>query len=119
MKRKSMKKVLAAILAASMLVMAGCGSGTGQTGTAEKAESDTTDTAASDSTGGYSEDEIITLKLFCDEVWWPYTDWSGRIPDIVTEKFGIKFEVTVPTDVNQLNMMIASGDLGDLVCSAL
>lgn len=117
MKRKSMKKVLAAILAASMLVMAGCGSGTGQTGTAEKAESDTTDTAASDSTGGYSEDEIITLKLFCDEVWWPYTDWSGRIPDIVTEKFGIKFEVTVPTDVNQLNMMIASGDLGDLVCS--
>lgn len=66
---------------------------------------------------GYADDDIITLKLFADEIWWPYDEWTGRIPEMVSKKFGIKFEVTVPSDVNQLNMMIASGDLGDLVCS--
>ncbi|MCI8613608.1 extracellular solute-binding protein [Parablautia intestinalis] len=124
MKKKTVQKMLSVILAAGLL-LTGCGgktdAGAEQKSDPEQASAGTeANEAEGEETGGektWSEDEIITLKLFCDEVWWPYDEWSGRIPDIVTEKFGIKFEVTVPSDVNQLNMMIASGDLGDLVCS--
>lgn len=98
MKTKKWKRAAAMILAAGMLLPQ-C--------TAVFAEEES----------GYAEDDIITLKLFADEIWWPYDTWSGRIPEIISKKFGIRFEVTVPSDVNQLNMMIASGDLGDLVCS--
>ncbi len=67
--------------------------------------------------GTYAKEDWITLKLFVDETWWYYDTWQGRIPDIVGDKFGIKCDVTIPSDTNQLNMMIASGDLGDLVCT--
>ncbi|HJC22082.1 MAG TPA: hypothetical protein H9761_00055 [Candidatus Eisenbergiella merdavium] len=113
MKRKGWKKTVAVLLAMGIL-LSGCANA------AKEEEEGNPASVAVESMAeeeGYAEDDIITLKLFCDEIWWPYDEWSGRIPDIVTEKFGIRFEVTVPSDVNQLNMMIASGDLGDLVCS--
>lgn len=125
MKRKTGKRMLAAVITAGLL-LTGCDAGAGtapseeakpEAETAGTAENEQADAGGDEGEKTWSEDEIITLKLFCDEIWWPYDEWSGRIPDIVTEKFGIKFEVTVPSDVNQLNMMIASGDLGDLVCS--
>lgn len=102
MRKRSWKRAAAVLLAGAMTFPVG------STAMAEEVQTEEE---------GYAEDDIITLKLFADELWWRYDEWKGRIPDIVSKKFGIRFEVTVPTDVNQLNMMIASGDLGDLVCS--
>ncbi len=61
--------------------------------------------------------EPETLKMFVEQTWWPYQTWEGRIPDVVAEKTGVTFDLTVAADANALNMMIASGDMGDVVIS--
>ncbi len=110
------RKMAALALSSVMLIIAGCGQAApAATAPAEPAAQE--EAAAETEAAVEEAGDIETLKIFCDELWWPYTEWKGRIPDKVTEKFGIKFEVTVPTDANQLNMMIASGDLGDVVCT--
>ena len=62
-------------------------------------------------------EEPVTLTMFVDETWWRYTTWEGKIPEMVTEFTGVKIEPTVAVDGNQLALMVASGDLPDLVCS--
>ena len=61
--------------------------------------------------------EPVELKLFVENTWWPVSAWSGRIPEKATEATGVDFEVTVAADENALNMLIASGDMGDIVVS--
>lgn len=70
--------------------------------------------AASD-TKPQKNDEPVELSLFIDLSWYPVKEWKGPIADKITEKTGIKLKVTVATDDNQLPLMIASGDLPDLV----
>lgn len=55
------------------------------------------------------------LSLFIDAPWYPVTEWKGPVADKITEKTGVKLKVTVATDDKQLPLMIASGDLPDLV----
>ncbi|MEK3915677.1 extracellular solute-binding protein [Paenibacillus sp. FSL H7-0331] len=55
------------------------------------------------------------LTLFIDAPWYPVKEWKGPITEKITEKTGIKLKVTVATDDKQLPLMIASGDLPDLV----
>ena len=62
--------------------------------------------------------ELVKLRFFNDETWWPYTVWEGRIPEKIGEKTGVTFEVTTAADSTALNLMIASGDLGDLVLTS-
>jgi putative aldouronate transport system substrate-binding protein len=42
-------------------------------------------------------------------------DWKGSVAEKITEKTGVKLKVTIATDDKQLPLMIASGDLPDLV----
>jgi putative aldouronate transport system substrate-binding protein len=62
--------------------------------------------------------ELVKLRFFNDETWWPYTVWEGRIPEKIGEKTGVTFEVTTAADSTALNLMIASGDLGDLILTS-
>lgn len=101
--------VLAAVLAVSCV---GCGPGENTSGTASSENTGDVASTAADTTG---DEEVVTLKMFVEPTWWDYHEWSGRIPEIATEKTGVKFEVTVAADANALNMMIASGDMGDLI----
>ncbi|MBB3113695.1 putative aldouronate transport system substrate-binding protein [Paenibacillus phyllosphaerae] len=71
-----------------------------------------TDTAATSS--GDAEE----LTLFINHSWYPVKDFTGPIADRITEKTGVKLKVTVATDDKQLPLMIASGDLPDLIFSA-
>ena len=62
-------------------------------------------------------EEPVTLSIFVDESWWPYDTWEGAIPEKFNENAGVKIEVIRAADSNQLPMMVASGDMTDLVCS--
>ena len=62
-------------------------------------------------------EEPITLTLFVDESWWPYDTWQGAIPEQFDLNANVKIVVTRAADSNQLPLMVASGDMPDLVCS--
>lgn len=46
-----------------------------------------------------------------------FKDWSGSIPEEITKRTGVKLNITVATDEKQLPLMIASGDIPDLVAT--
>jgi putative aldouronate transport system substrate-binding protein len=66
-------------------------------------------------TSSNSGEEVKELSLFIDASWYPVKEWKGSVAEKITEKTGIKLKVTVATDDKQLPLMIASGDLPDLV----
>jgi len=73
---------------------------------------------ASPSTGGASSPAAKTpveLSMFIDMSWYPVKEWKGPIAEAITEKTGVKLNITVATDDNQLPAMIASGNLPDLI----
>ena len=59
--------------------------------------------------------EPLTLTLFADCSWLPYDTLDGIIPQWVTEQTGITIDMTKSTDDNQIVLLVASGDLPDLV----
>lgn len=63
-------------------------------------------------------EEPVTLTMFVDESWWPYETWEGAIPEKFNEIMGVKIQVTRASDSNQLPLMVASGDMPDIVCSS-
>jgi len=59
----------------------------------------------------------VELSMFVDATWYPFQDWTGEIPELITKATCVKPKVTVATDDKQLALMVASGDLPDLVVS--
>lgn len=108
------KRVTALLLAMVMTVsLAACGSGDQRT------------PQSSDETQGQDEQQeqtadsgdIPTLTLFVDETWWPYDKWEGAVPEEFEKRLGVNIEVTRAADDKQLSLMVASGDMPDLICS--
>ena len=62
-----------------------------------------------------SADEPVTLDLYLDFTWFPTDSWTGIIPETLTENGGVTFDVTRSADDSQLGLMIASGDLPDVI----
>ncbi len=56
-----------------------------------------------------------TLSVFIDHSWYPVESFTGIIPEEITRLTGVILEPTIALDGNQLGVMIASGDLPDLV----
>ena len=63
-------------------------------------------------------DEPVKLNMFVDEFWWPYKDWSGDLPRWFVEQTGVDFDVTIAADTTELEMMVASGTLPDIVVTS-
>lgn len=109
--KERMKKLVALMLCAGMAVssLIGC-SDSGET---EKS------TSAANSDENVEEnpnnEEITELDIFINMSWWPVDYWKGIIPETITEKTGVKLNITVAADEQQLGLMIASGELPDLV----
>lgn len=127
MRKKVLRSLVSIGLAASMLLTA-CGGGSNSssgdsapaqeeaaaTEAAEEAAPETTAEAPAQS----GNSDLVQLRFFNDETWWPYTVWEGRIPEKISEKTGVTFEVTTAADSTALNLMIASGDLGDIILTS-
>ncbi|WP_338787232.1 extracellular solute-binding protein [Metabacillus sp. FJAT-53654] len=76
------------------------------------------ETAATNQTKqGSSSDEPVELTMFVDATWYPFQEWKGEIPELITKATGVKPKITVATDPKQLSLMVASGDLPDIVLS--
>ena len=127
MRKKVLRSLVSIGLAASMLLTA-CGGGSNSssgdsapaqeeaaaTEAVEEAAPETTAEAPAQS----GNSDLVQLRFFNDETWWPYTVWEGRIPEKISEKTGVTFEVTTAADSTALNLMIASGDLGDIILTS-
>lgn len=59
--------------------------------------------------------EIVTMEMFVNHVWWPIHSWGGSVPEEITRKTGVRLNISVAADTQQLPLMIASGDLPELV----
>ncbi len=59
--------------------------------------------------------EEKTLTLFADCSWLPYDTLDGIIPQWIKEQTGITIDMTKSTDSNQIVLLVASGELPDLI----
>ena len=115
---KKTKKLVAVFLA---LVLATVSLSACQT-TGETASG--TDSASTSDSESQQEEETSsdgnrpTLTLFVDETWWAYDTWEGDIPEAFSDMVNVDIEASRAVDSNQLQLMVASGDMPDLVCTA-
>lgn len=84
--------------------------------------SDNTSTAASqDTVSGTTEDSDaddnspITFDVFINHTWYWTDKFTGIIPEEITKRTGVTLNPTRAADDKQLGLMIASGDLPELV----
>ncbi len=120
------KKVTALLLAAVMSAsLAACGNSAKpeeaapavKEEAAEEADPEAEAPAEEEALAQEEAGEVPTLTLFVDETWWPYDTWEGAIPEEFEKRVGVEIEVIRAADGNQLSLMVASGDMPDLVCS--
>ena len=114
MKNWKITKVLS-IVVVSLIVIAmltSCGTPSQQQNQDNSSTTGNSQAAATTATAPAEETEF---SLFINMTWYWTDQWSGIIPDDLTEKTGVKFNVTRATDDKQLGLMIASDDLPDVV----
>ena len=113
--KKNLSLLLAGILTISCLT-AGCGNNSGNGGESPSAGNGDSQAAATE-TGKADEaasGEVITLTFFDKNTG---DAFDNPVAQAITEKTGIKIEVQQPTGnpEEKLNLMLASGDLPDIV----
>ncbi len=106
--------LLAAVLAA--IPLSACQT-TGGESSSPGAASAAAESQAQEPAGEEPAGERPTLTLFVDETWWAYDKWEGAIPEAFSELADVTIDASRAVDGNQLQLMVASGDLPDLVCS--
>ncbi|SES26185.1 putative aldouronate transport system substrate-binding protein [Gracilibacillus ureilyticus] len=105
-----------------MITMVGCNNSTEvdhvANNTEDQQSADNKDNAGN--TDPVKTDEgIVELDLFVDQPWWPLKDWSGPVAEEITKQTGVRLNITVASDEQQLPLMIASNNLPDLVVTSL
>ncbi|MDR0999222.1 MAG: extracellular solute-binding protein [Clostridiales bacterium] len=121
---KKITRVLAFILSCG-LVLASCSSNTPDNTSTEgdanapvvEASADDITVTADAGTSKLSPDNPHTFDVFFNFTWYPINKWEGIIPEEITTRTGITLNPTVAVDVQQLGVMIASGDLPDLIAT--
>ena len=108
MKKKYLKKALAGLLAAGMVIsMAGCG-GSNESGSGDS----TKEEAAVDAAGS---EEPVTLTVWNTEVLTPGIQ-DNAVAKVLEEKLGIKLDI-VQGDSQKFSVLMAGGDLPDIIYS--
>lgn len=107
-RRKFMSTLCAGMLAVSLI---GCG------GTTPKTTEALPETSASPTeTSPYPDpNNKVNLSFFADCSWLAYDKLEGIIPQEVERLTGVSFDFTKSTDAQQLPLMIASGELPDII----
>lgn len=115
---KARKKLLALFLALCMTAsLAACGGGSDTSSGTESGSSETSEAVSQGETGSGNEssDEVTTLSIYINHSWYGVEKFEGIIPEAITEATGVVLDPTVAVDQTQLGVMIASGELPDLV----
>ena len=120
MKARS-KKLMALLLTGCMTaagVLTGCSGASSDTAAQETQEAAQGDAASADGAEAAEETasgDVTELDVFINMNWWPVDTFTGIIPEEITAKTGVKLNLTIAADDNQLGLMIASNELPDLV----
>lgn len=111
------RKAIPLLLAMTTILLAACGTGsTSTTSQPSNTSAVSTDaTSADPSSTAAAEQEPVTLTCFLNQTWYWTDKFEGIIPEAITAKTGVKLETTRAVDDKQLGLMIASGDLPDLI----
>lgn len=105
MKKGLLKRVCSILLVGSMVIgLSAC------SGSPEKAGA-----APSGSSGSSDSNKPVKLSVYVNFTWFWNNKFEGIIPQEITKETGVTLDPTVTTDASQLGVMIASGDLPDLV----
>lgn len=129
-----MKKLIAMLLAVALVLtaFAGCGGeetsstagGSSAASTASTADEDSGEEVssaageddASSATETTMNTEPIEFTLFVDLPWFWFDSWGeDPVSQKITEITGVSFDVTRATDDQQLALLIAAGDLQDII----
>lgn len=62
-----------------------------------------------------SSGDLTKLSVFINMPWYQVDSFTGKIPDKIKEITGADLDVTIATDENQLGVIIASGEMPDLI----
>lgn len=113
------KKVTAVVLTLAMAAsLMACGGAAETQNGAGTAPAETVKESSGEAAGDQAASgEVPALTIFVDETWWPYDKWEGAVPEEFEKRLGVEIEVIRAADANQLSLMVASGDMPDLVCS--
>ncbi len=107
--KKKWYGILISIVITLSIVLTACGS----SGTPQN---DTNPTATSDGDKGSNATEPVTLSVFINMDWYWVDSFGGRpVDEEITKRTGVTLKVTKAADENQLPILIASGDLPDIV----
>ena len=71
-----------------------------------------------ESTGSGEDTGPVTMSVFVNHTWFPGKSFTGIIPEEITKRTGVILDPTVALDGKQLGLLIASGDLPELVYTA-
>lgn len=119
------KKVVSCLLAASMVagMFAGCGdskeeaSNQKQETVSQEEQEETTEEGKE--TEGETEQKETELSMFVDFTWFWYDEWgTDSISQEITKRTGMSFDVTRSTGSDNLPLLVAGGDLPDVVYAA-
>ncbi len=116
---KARTKKLTALLLTGCIASTGLLSGCQSNNESQKTASDVSGTSAASGDGKKESSdngtETTELDIFIDMNWWPVDTFTGIIPEEIEKKTGVKLNLTIAADDNQLGLMIASKELPDLV----
>lgn len=126
------KRVLSLSLIAMMLLSSALTACTGNTTDTDQpagsspavdstAEGDQTDTpeageASWDNLGWKNDTSPITFSCYLDFDWYAVDTWGNdEVSQEITRRTGVSLDVTKGSDLNQLGVLLASGDLPDII----
>lgn len=118
--KRSTQKCIGLLLAVCMVLsLAACSGGSGGSSAASEPGADNapdSGAAVSDiDVFGLDPDNPVNFDCYINFTWYPISSWSGIIAEEITKLTGVSMDFTVAVDDQQLGVMIASGDLPDLV----
>lgn len=57
----------------------------------------------------------VEIEMFINHPSYPLKEWKGPIPEEITKRTGVKLNFTIASDDKQLLLLIASGDLPEMI----
>ena len=120
------KKIVSCLLAASMVagMFVGCGDSKEEASSQEQENVSQEETTGEEATGEEATGEETTgtkikdteLSMFIDFTWFGFDEWgTDAISKEITKRTGVSFDVTRSTGSDNLPLLIAGGDLPDIV----
>lgn len=109
---EKMRKISSLMMAFAIIatVFTGCGSNNGSSSTGSTTGADT----AATSTQAVAQGPV-DVGMFINHTWWTPKEWTGKVADLVAKETGVRIKATIAADDKQLSLMIASGDLPEMI----